>query len=74
MQVDIAELKARLCEYLARVQAGAEVIVADRGRPVARIVPARGQQGATKTADFWIYNDEVFWGSGRVRCRSGSGH
>ncbi len=40
MQVGIAELKARLSEYLARVQAGEELIVADRGRPVARIVPA----------------------------------
>lgn len=44
MQVGIAELKARLSEYLARVQAGEELIVADRGRPVARIVPAGWQQ------------------------------
>lgn len=39
-QVGIAELKARLSEYLARVQAGEEVVVADRGRPVARLIPA----------------------------------
>src|SRR5947209_3669486 len=44
MQVGIAELRARLSEYLSRVQAGEELIVADRGRPVARIVPARWQQ------------------------------
>jgi prevent-host-death family protein len=39
-QVGIAELKARLSEYLARVQDGEEIVVADRGRPVARLVPA----------------------------------
>lgn len=41
MQVGIAELKARLSEYLSRVQAGEELIVADRGRPVARLIPVR---------------------------------
>ena len=35
----IAQLKARLSEYLARVKAGEEVLVTDRGRPVARLVP-----------------------------------
>ena len=44
MQVGIAELKARLSEYLTRVQAGEELIVADRGKPVARIIPARWQE------------------------------
>ncbi len=35
----IAQLKARLSEYLARVKAGEEVLVTERGRPVARLVP-----------------------------------
>ncbi len=35
----MADLKARLSEYLRAVQAGAEVVVTDRGRPVARLVP-----------------------------------
>lgn len=35
----IADLKARLSEYLARVKAGDEVLVTDRGTPIARIVP-----------------------------------
>lgn len=39
LNVGVAELKAHLSEYLERVQAGEEVIVADRGRPVARLVP-----------------------------------
>jgi prevent-host-death family protein len=40
LQVGIAELKARLSEYLARVQEGEEIVVADRGRAVARLIPA----------------------------------
>jgi prevent-host-death family protein len=38
-QVGIAELKKRLSEYVARVRDGEEIIVADRGRPVARLMP-----------------------------------
>lgn len=40
IQVGVAELKAHLSEYLARVQAGEVIVVAHRGRPVARIVPS----------------------------------
>lgn len=35
----IAKLKASLSELLAGVRAGEEVVVTDRGRPIARIVP-----------------------------------
>ena len=35
----IATLKASLSELLAGVKAGEEVVVTERGRPVARIVP-----------------------------------
>ena len=35
----IATLKASLSELLSGVKAGEEVVVTDRGRPVARIVP-----------------------------------
>lgn len=35
----IAKLKASLSEYISRVKEGEEVLVTDRGRPVARIVP-----------------------------------
>jgi prevent-host-death family protein len=40
-QVGVAELKKRLSEYLARVSAGEEIVVASRGKPVARLVPPR---------------------------------
>ena len=35
----VSQLKATLSKYLARVKAGEEVIVTERGRPVAKIVP-----------------------------------
>lgn len=38
-EVGIAELKARLSEYLRRVRAGDGLIVLDRSTPIARIVP-----------------------------------
>ena len=37
--VGVADLKARLSEYLMRVKTGEEVLVTDRGRPVARLIP-----------------------------------
>jgi prevent-host-death family protein len=37
--VKIAELKDRLSEHLRAVERGAEVVVTDRNRPIARIVP-----------------------------------
>jgi len=41
-EVRIAELKARLSEYLRAVRRGETIAVLDRETPVARIVPVRG--------------------------------
>lgn len=38
-EVGVAELKKKLSEYLARVNSGEEIVVANRGRPIARLVP-----------------------------------
>jgi prevent-host-death family protein len=44
--VKIAELKDKLSEHLRAVEQGDEVIVTDRNRPIARIVPlATGASG-----------------------------
>lgn len=43
--VKISELKDHLSEHLRAVEAGAEVIVTDRGRPIAKIVPLRKTKG-----------------------------
>ncbi len=39
--VSVSKLKASLSEYLAHVKTGEEVIVTDRGKPVARMLPVR---------------------------------
>jgi prevent-host-death family protein len=47
LQAPIAELKARLSEFIARARGGDEVLITDRGRPVARIVPLAGSDALT---------------------------
>ena len=38
----VSKLKASLSEYLRRVKAGEEVVVSERGRPIAKLVPVTG--------------------------------
>ena len=35
----VAELKARLASYLKQVKSGNEILITDRGSPVAKLVP-----------------------------------
>ena len=49
MQVNILEAKNRLSQLIKSVQAGEEVIIANRGEPVARLVPAEPVAGVKKT-------------------------
>jgi len=44
-QVKIAELKDNLSRYLRAVERGASVVVTDRDRPVARLVPVLVEEG-----------------------------
>jgi prevent-host-death family protein len=41
----VAELKAKLSEHLALVKGGEEILVTDRGEPIARIVPVARDPG-----------------------------
>lgn len=50
-RVPITKLKAKLSEYLASVRAGEEIIVTDRGRPVARVAPIRGARDLESRID-----------------------
>ena len=47
MQVNILEAKNRLSQLIKSVQAGGEVVIANRGEPVARLVSAREIPAAT---------------------------
>lgn len=44
MQVNILEAKNRLSQLIKSAQAGEEVIIANRGVPVVRLVPAEGPE------------------------------
>jgi prevent-host-death family protein len=44
-QVRIADLKARLSEYLRAVRAGESIAVLDRDTPVAQLIPVRESRG-----------------------------
>ena len=44
MEVGIRELRNHLSHYLDRVRHGDEVVITDRGRPIARVVPAGGER------------------------------
>ena len=46
MQVNILEAKNRLSRLIRSVQAGEQVIIANRGEPVARLVSAEASEAA----------------------------
>jgi prevent-host-death family protein len=70
MVVGVRELKARLSEILRRVQDGEAVTVTDRGRPVARLVPAETDALETK---LWtlVAAGKARWSGGKPRGGSG---
>ena len=35
----VSELKASISEYLSKVKAGEEVLVTERGKPIAKLIP-----------------------------------
>jgi prevent-host-death family protein len=45
---NIADLRNRLTHYLREVRAGEEVIVRDRQRPIAKIVPFTAESGSAE--------------------------
>lgn len=45
MRASVAELKSHLSAYLSRVKDGEEILVTDRGRPVARLIPYVARAG-----------------------------
>ena len=40
----VSKLKSSLSEYLLKVKAGEEVIITDRGKPIAKIVPINREE------------------------------
>jgi prevent-host-death family protein len=44
MEVGVRELRDHLSRYLDRVRAGDEVVITDRGRAIARVVPVGAER------------------------------
>ena len=45
MEISVREMKNNLSKYIKRVQGGEEVVITDRGRPVARLISAADPEG-----------------------------
>jgi len=57
MKVNILEAKTRLSELIRSVEAGEEVVIANRGRPVARLVAPAAQEperGSARAILDWL--------------------
>ena len=54
IRVSISTLKAQLSRYLDAVRAGEDVLVTDRGRPVARLSPVRGEAESHSRWDWLV--------------------
>ncbi len=67
MKTGVAELKAHLSEYLDRVRAGQEVVVTDRGRPVAKLVPIGRGEARESRRERLLRDGLLIAGQGRVR-------
>ena len=50
IQAGIKEVKNNLSRFLARVKAGEEIMITERGKPVARIVRENSKSLAIRTA------------------------
>jgi prevent-host-death family protein len=58
-QTSISDLKARLSAYLDIVRRGGEVLVTDRGRPIARIAPVEGSRREEGRLDLLVRSGQL---------------
>lgn len=65
-QVGVRELKDRLSHYLKRIQGGEEIIVTERGRSVARIVPVKSSS-LKRALEPMLRAGAVRWSGGKPR-------
>lgn len=53
-QVGVRELRDHFSEYVGRASAGAEVVITEHGRPIARLVPLAGRSRLDELIDAGI--------------------
>lgn len=64
--IGVARLKAHLSRYLAHVKSGQEVLVTERGRPVAKLVPLPPAAGRESRRGRLIRAGILLPGTGRI--------
>ena len=62
----VSELKARLSKYLNRVKAGEEVIITDRGNPVALLTPISRKRSGRESITNMEKRGLIRVGSGKL--------
>ena len=62
----VSKLKAYLSEYLNQVKAGNEVLITDRGQPVARLVPISRTKAAKDSLTRMEKQGLIRLGSGKL--------
>jgi prevent-host-death family protein len=62
----VSKLKAYLSDYLNQVKAGTEVLITDRGKPVARLVPILRTKPAGESLTRMEKQGLIKLGSGRL--------
>jgi len=62
LEVNIAELKAHLSEFVGRAEHGEQVVVCRRNRPVATLAPCPDRAGARRLADVEGWLDDGSFG------------
>jgi prevent-host-death family protein len=65
--VGVAQLKAQLSRFLGHVKTGQEVVITERGLPVAKIVPLRATEARESRRERLAKAGLLQLGSGRVR-------
>lgn len=66
-RVGVAKIKAGFSGYLKRVKAGQEVLITERGLPVARLVPLEGEQHQKTLRAQLIRDGLLIPGRGKIR-------
>lgn len=64
---NVAQLKARLSEYLRQVRGGAELVVTERGVPIARLVPLEDGERRQTRRDRLVRAGVLRPGRGQLR-------
>jgi prevent-host-death family protein len=62
----VSKLKAYLSDYLNQVKAGNEVLITDRGKPVARLVPISRTKAAAESLTRMEKQGLIKLGSGKL--------